>query len=62
MRLYEKLARFRNDPSWKGFAICDAKDCDMGAGITTFGPIRDAKGRETGRYKTRGDFLQEICE
>ena len=62
MRLYEKLARFRNDPSWKGFAICDAKDCDMGAGITTFGPIRDAKGRETGRHKTRIDFLQAIRE
>lgn len=39
-----------------------AKDCDMGAGITTFGQIRDAKGRETGRYKTRNDFLHAIGE
>lgn len=34
----------------------------MGAGITTFGQIRDAKRRETGRYKTRNDFLHAIGE
>jgi hypothetical protein len=34
----------------------------MGAGIATFGQIRDAKGRETGRYKTRNDFLHAIGE
>jgi hypothetical protein len=27
MRLYEKLQRFADDPVWRGFAICDAKDC-----------------------------------
>jgi len=62
MRLYEKLTQFRDDPSSKGFAICDAKDGDMGAGITTFGPIRDAKALETGKYKNRTDFMQAIRE
>jgi hypothetical protein len=62
MRLYEKLQRFADDPAWPGFAICDAKDCDMGAGITTFGPKRDAAGRATEKYKTRADFMQAIRE
>jgi len=62
MRLYDKLSRFRNDPRSKGFAICDAKDCDMGGGIAAYGPIRDANARETGRYNNRHDFLQAIRE
>jgi hypothetical protein len=62
MRLFEKLTRLGNNPDSKGFAICDARDCDMGGGITAFGPVRDAKGRETGRHKSRADFLQAIRE
>jgi len=62
MRLYEKLSRFRDDTGSKRFAICDAKDCDMGGGIAAFGPIRDASAHETGMYKTRADFLLAIRE
>jgi hypothetical protein len=60
-RLDEKLARIRKDPSGaRDFLICDAKDGDMGGGVTMPGPRRDASGRPTGKFETRADHLQQI--
>ena len=60
-RLEEKLERIRKDPSGsKDFAICDAKDGDMGGGIPMPGAHRDQTGRPTGKWKTREAHLQQI--
>lgn len=60
-RLEEKLERIRKDPGGsKDFAICDAKDGDMGGGIPMPGAERDQTGRPTGKWKTREAHLQQI--
>ena len=60
-RLEEKLQRIRQDPSGaKDFIICDAKDGDMGGGIPMPGPVLDAGGQPTGRYKTALDHLAQV--
>lgn len=60
-RLEEKLARISEDPlGAKDFLICDAKDGDMGGGIPMPGPRRDERGRPTGAYRTRADYLDQI--
>jgi hypothetical protein len=60
-RLEKKLDRIRKDPSGaKDFIICDAKDGDMGGGIPMPGPVLDAKGKPTGRYKTAEDHLAQV--
>lgn len=60
-RLEKKLARIRKDPSGaKDFLICDAKDGDMGGGIPMPGMARDAKGKPTGRFKSRFDHLAQV--
>jgi hypothetical protein len=56
-RLQEKLDRIRRDPSGsKDFLICDAKDNDMGGGVTSPGPRLD----QPGSLKTRADYLQQV--
>ncbi len=60
-RLEKKLQRIRQDPSGaKDFIICDAKDGDMGGGIPMPGPVLDAHGQPTGRYKTAEDHLAQV--
>lgn len=60
-RLEKKLQRIRQDPSGaKDFIICDAKDGDMGGGIPMPGPVLDAKGQPTGRFKTAEDHLAQV--
>jgi hypothetical protein len=44
-RLEEKLERIRKDSTVKDFAICDAKDGDMGGGIPMPGAVRGADGK-----------------
>jgi hypothetical protein len=59
-RLDEKLARIaagQYRPS--DFIIADAKDGDMGPGITGGGPRRAADGSWS-RYRTRAEFLDQI--
>ena len=59
-RLEEKLARIRKDPSVKDFAICDAKDGDMGGGIPMPGAVRGPDGKATAKFKTREAHLQQV--
>ena len=45
------------------FVIADAKDADMAFGLTSAGPARAAGPARTagsGRYRTRGDFLDDM--
>lgn len=59
-RLDEKLSRILSGQYRRSdFIIADAKDGDMGSGITTGGPRYDAEGRQTG-WKTRRDYLDQI--
>ena len=64
-RLDEKLERIRRDPSrCDEFIIADAKDADMGFGLTAPGPFRPKRGQgseETGgRWKTLEDYRDQI--
>ena len=60
-RLDEKLARIQSgDYRRRDFIIADAKDGDMGSGITTGGPRYDADGQVIG-WKTRRDYLDQIA-
>ena len=55
-RLDEKLERVRNGSyTPKDFIIADAKDGDMGFGLTAPGPRRDGNG-----YKSRAEYLQNM--
>ena len=59
-RLDQKLARIQSgDYRRPDFIIADAKDGDMGSGITTGGPRFDAEGQVIG-WKTRRDYLDQI--
>ena len=59
-RLDEKLNRIRSgDYRRTDFIIADAKDGDMGSGITTGGPVYDGEGKAVG-WKTRRDYLDQI--
>jgi hypothetical protein len=59
-RLDQKLARIQSGHyRRRDFIIADAKDGDMGSGITTGGPRLDADGRVIG-WKTRRDYLDQI--
>ncbi len=59
-RLATKLARIRaGSYTPADFIIADAKDADMGSGITGPGPKRLADGT-TPRYRTRAEFLDDI--
>jgi hypothetical protein len=59
-RLDEKLARIlKGEYKRQDFIIADAKDGDMGSGITVGGPRYDAEGRVVG-WKTRQDYLDQI--
>jgi hypothetical protein len=59
-RLDEKLNRIRSgDYRRTDFIIADAKDGDMGSGITTGGALYDAQGETVG-WKTRRDYLDQI--
>ncbi len=59
-RLDEKLARILGGQyKRRDFIIADAKDGDMGSGITVGGPRYDGEGRVTG-WKTRRDYLDQI--
>ena len=60
-RLAQKLETIRRDPRGStDFLICDAKDGDMGGGILSPGPRRDASGRLEGSNKTRFDHLEQV--
>lgn len=60
-RLEEKMARIMANPSGASdFIICDAKDSDMGFGVGHAGPLYDKNGRNTGRFKGREAFLDQI--
>lgn len=59
-RLDDKLSRIRSGQYRRAdFIIADAKDGDMGSGVTTGGPLHDARGEQTG-WKTRRDYLDQI--
>ncbi|MDZ5698663.1 hypothetical protein [Chelativorans sp. M5D2P16] len=59
-RLDEKLARIRAGQYRKSdFIIADAKDADMGSGITGLGPKRKNDGTSS-RYRTRDEFESQI--
>jgi hypothetical protein len=61
-RLDEKLARIRQGQYRRSdFIIADAKDGDMGAGVTCTAPNRGRDGSWS-RYRTRGEFLEQIRE
>jgi hypothetical protein len=60
-RLDEKLRRILADPTGcRDFMIADAKDGDMGGGRPAPGPLYDAEGGLTGRFKTLEDQRQQI--
>ena len=60
-RLDQKLARIQSgDYTRRDFIIADAKDGDMGSGITTGGPRFDPEGRIIS-WKTRRDYLDQIA-
>ncbi len=46
----------------RDFIIADAKDGDMGFGLTAPGPERWRDGTRTGRIKSRADYLAQIGE
>lgn len=59
-RLDDKLGRIRAGQYRRtDFIIADAKDGDMGSGITTAGPRFDAAGARQG-WKSRADYLDQI--
>jgi hypothetical protein len=59
-RYDEKIARIRaGNYSRSDFIIADAKDGDMGSGVTATAPNRAADGSWT-RYRTRSEFLDQI--
>lgn len=59
-RLDEKLSRIRSGQYRRSdFIIADAKDGDMGSGITTGGPRYNAEGKQIA-WKTRRDYLDQI--
>jgi hypothetical protein len=59
-RLDQKLARIRAGRYGRAdFIIADAKDSDMGPGLTGSGPKRAPDGSST-RYRTREEFLDQI--
>jgi len=59
-RLDDKLSRIQSGQYRRSdFIIADAKDGDMGSGVTTGGPRHDAQGEQTG-WKTRRDYLDQI--
>jgi hypothetical protein len=59
-RLAAKLASIRAGTYRRSdFIIADAKDADMGSGITGPGPKRNADGTSA-RYRTRPEFLDDI--
>ena len=59
-RMDEKLARIRTGHYTRGdFMIADAKDGDMGGGITMAGPRRKPDGTQSG-YRTRREYLDSI--
>ena len=59
-RLDEKLSRIRAGRyTRRDFIIADAKDGDMGPGLTSTGPHRAKDGSWT-RYRTRAEFLDTI--
>jgi hypothetical protein len=59
-RLDEKLSRIRAGVYRRAdFIIADAKDADMGGGVTAMGPARNSDGSWT-RYRTRDEFLEAI--
>lgn len=60
-RLDDKLNRILSGNYRRGdFIIADAKDGDMGSGVTTGGPLYDAQGEQVG-WKTRRDYLDQIA-
>ncbi len=60
-RLDEKLARIRAGRYQRSdFIIADAKDADMGSGVTTAGPRRGPGGAVAG-WKSRQDYLDGIA-
>src|ERR1700750_1086777 len=42
------------------FVLADAKDADMAFGLTSAGPARTAGPAGSGRYRTRGEFLDDM--
>src|SRR6266436_588982 len=42
------------------FVIADAKDADMAFGLTSAGPAGGVGGAASGRYRTRGEFLDDM--
>ncbi|MBB5751567.1 hypothetical protein [Prosthecomicrobium pneumaticum] len=61
-RLEEKLARIRAGQYRRSdFVIADAKDGDMGSGVTATAPHRGKDGSWS-RYRTRAEFLDQIAE
>ena len=61
-RLDQKLARIRAGAYTRAdFIIADAKDPDMGPGLTGAGPARHADGTWS-RYRTRAEFLDNILQ
>ncbi|WP_182084964.1 hypothetical protein [Aureimonas sp. ME7] len=62
LRLDQKLQKIRDGRYAPGdFIIADAKDSDMGSGVTGTGFLRNADGTQ-GRRRTRQEFLQAIEE
>jgi hypothetical protein len=64
-RLDEKLERIRKDPvNCRDFIIADAKDADMGFGITAPGPERDRcshpYNESDGCWKTLANYREQI--
>jgi len=60
-RLDDKLARIAaGEDRPTDFVIADAKDGDMGFGAAAPGPRRDAGDAPGGRYKTLGDYVDQI--
>ena len=65
--LDQKLAAIHADPQGcKEFILADAKDADMGFGVTAPGPLRDAcphgYDKPQGCHKTLSDYLRQIRE
>ncbi len=59
-RLDDKLARIKAGRYTRAdFIIADAKDADMGSGVTGTAPHRQPDGSWT-RYRTRAEFLDQI--
>ncbi len=60
-RLDQKLAAIRDGAySPDKFIIADAKDGDMAFGIATPGPVRDAAGKPTNRFRPLADYRDDI--